>query len=334
MLFHFKTSIKTSILLLLFIMGNNSIIAGNPPIMNVFLHQFTTSGNPGVKRSEFSSVALQDTIQTQISKIESTPSKGFILPDSLAGKMINFQVNSDISYLTFNHFIKSESKEMFYQAWLKKSELKRVSSQTDSLRKVYSVSGNDKKEEIAVLILKNEEHSAALNQEISNLYQTARENENQYWINCPASERIKFQEKIKSFRDSITLRRINEEAEKASKIMIDTLFAAHESSQNKEAKSESSSAIVYKIQIGAFKGKIPDPSNSMIKKLSVLRKVENYTDEKGVKIYTTGNLKIYQEALTMQNQVKQEGVKNPVIIAFQNGKKITVEEARKINKEQ
>ena len=67
----------------------------------------------------------------------------------------------------------------------------------------------------------------------------------------------------------------------------------------------------------------------MIKKLSVIRKVENYTDEKGVKIFTTGNLKVYQEAVTLQNQVKQEGVKNPVIIAFEKGKKIELNTAKK-----
>jgi hypothetical protein len=313
----------------MFILGNNSIMAARAEI----LHQFNASGNSDQRRFDKLSVINPDTILTQASKTETNSANGVNLPDSLAGKMINFQVNSEISYLTFKHFIKKESKEMFYQALVKEGELKRISSQTDSLRKVYTASGNDKKEEIAVLILKNEEHSGALNQEISTLYQSARENEDQYWQNCTASERIKFQEKIKSFKDSITRSKMKEEAEKASKIMIDTLFVSHSSMQNKETKTESVTAIVYKIQIGAFKGKIPDSSNSMIKKLSVLRKVENYTDEKGVKIYTTGNLKTHQEALTLQTQVKQEGVKNPVIVAFQNGKKIAVEEARKINKE-
>jgi hypothetical protein len=308
-------------------------MAVNSARMNNFQHQFIPSPNSKAKRFDFLPAEHHDTIPTKASTKESVPSNGYLLPDSLAGKRINFQVNSEISYLAFNHFIKNESKEMFYQAWLKEGELKRLSSQSDSLRKVYSVSGNDKKEEISVLILRNEEHSAALNQEISTLYQTAREIEDQYWQNCPASERIKFQEKIKSFKDSITLSKMREEAEKASKIMIDTLFVSHESLQNKEVKSESATTVIYKIQIGAFKGKIPDSSNNMIKKLSVLRKVENYTDEKGMKIYTTGNLKTYKEALTMQNQVKQEGVKNPTIIAFQKGKKITVDEAKKINNE-
>jgi len=333
MLIRFKLSLKTSTLLLLFILGNKYIMAANSGITNTFQHQRDTTENHEEKKFHFVIPVNPDTIQNQISKKESIPSIKFILPDSLTGKMINFQVNSDIIYLIFSNFIKNESKEMFYEAMLKEHELKRVSSQNDSVRKIYSISGSDKKEEIAVQILKNEEHSSALNQEISNLYQTARENEDQYWQNCPTSERIKFQEKIKLLKDSLTLSKAREEADKQSKIMINTMGVSHESSQNKEVKSETTSAIIYKIQIGVFKGKIPDSSNNMIKKLSVLRKVENYSDEKGIKIYTTGNLKTYKEALTMQNQVKHEGVKNPVIVAFQNGKKVAIEEAKKISKE-
>jgi hypothetical protein len=91
--------------------------------------------------------------------------------------------------------------------------------------------------------------------------------------------------------------------------------------------------IIYKIQIGAYKGKIPETSNKLIKKLSIIRKVENFVDEKGFKVYTTGNLRLYPEAETMLSQVKQEGVKNAVITAYQNGKKIPVTEARKLNNE-
>jgi cell division protein FtsN len=102
----------------------------------------------------------------------------------------------------------------------------------------------------------------------------------------------------------------------------DTQTFAVEATKASETKQVLVPEIVYKIQIGSFKGKIPESSNKMIKKLSMLRKVESYTDEKGYKIFTTGNLKTMNEATTLQNQVRQEGVKNPVIIAFQKGKRI------------
>ena len=47
-------------------------------------------------------------------------------------------------------------------------------------------------------------------------------------------------------------------------------------------------------------------------------------DEKGVKIYTTGNLRLYPEAVTMLNQVKQEGIKNAVISRLSEREKNTV----------
>lgn len=327
MLIHFKTSIKTSLLLLLFIAGGNNIYANKSYLAKKLQHQFYNSGNNNPDGFILSTKALIDTIETVNSK------KEFTIPDSLFRKMIHFQVNSEISYLIFNHFVKNESKEMFYQAWLKENELRKVSMQTDSLRKVYSISPVDKKDETAVLILKNEEHSMALNHEISTLSLSARDIEDQYWKNCPASEIVKFQEKINSFRDSISKNKLLEETEKASKIMIDSMFISIGTSQEKQTNTVSVPAIVYKIQIGSFKGKIPESSNAMIKKLSSLRKVENYTDEKGLKVYTTGNLKTFQEAVTLQSQVKQEGVKNPTIIAFQKGKKITVDEAKKLNNE-
>jgi hypothetical protein len=316
----------------MFIAGSKNIYAWNLHVTNPVQPQFHTSAT--IERNFFAPDLIQynDTIETETSKKEASQPGEFILPDSLVGKMINFQVNSEISYLIFNHFAKNESKEMFYQAWIKETELNKITAQTDSLRKVYAISTSTKKDEIAVLILKNEERSVALNQEISALNQNARDIEDQYWNNSPASEKIKFQEKINSFRDSVLRSKIKEETEKTSKLMVDTMFVSH-GSQEKQVKTETIPVIVYKIQIGAFKGKIPESSNAMIKKLSVLRKVENYTDEKGLKIYTTGNLKTHQEAVTMQNQVKQEGVKNPTIIAFQKGKKITVDEAKKLNNE-
>jgi len=327
MLIRFKPSVKTSILLLLFIAEGGYLFAGSLNLSFTVQHQFYTSGDNQLIISEPTYSSSGDTVET-IQKEELN------IHDSLTDQIINFQINSDISYLSLKHFVKDESRNKFHQAWLKDKELSQISAQTDSLRKVYANSTNPKKDEIATLILKNEELSMSLNQEISTLYQTARDQENQYWQSCSADEKMKLQEKIKSFSDSLALRKIKEETEKMAKILIDTILISNESSQGQELKTETiATAIVYKIQIGAFKGKIPESSNNMIKKLSVLRKVENYTDEKGVKIYTTGNLKTYQEAVTLQNQVKKEGVKNSTVIAFQKGKKITIDEARKINNE-
>jgi len=259
-----------------------------------------------------------------------------IIPKQFDRNKIDFHVNAEISYFSFSHFVKIESKKLFIQAWLKEKESKRLSLQTDSLRRIYSNALNNQKEAISALILKDEAQTITLNEEIPTLYEQARIIENQYWQSATADETNRFQLKIKAFRDSLQL--ANQlQVQKTSlphKEIPDTIIFYGSKPTPAEIKTEESSGIVYKIQIGSFKSKVPDSAAKLIKKLSVLRKVENYKDEKGFTIYTTGNLNKYAEAVTLQNQVKQEGMKNAIIEAYQKGKKITVAEARKINNEQ
>jgi hypothetical protein len=220
---------------------------------------------------------------------------------------------------------------MFLQAWLKEKEMQKLSSETDSLRKVYANSSPLQKEGISALILQAEQKSIALNDEIPVMYQKAREEEDRYWKEASSEEIAKFQEKIRLYRDSIG--QINQLQNIHLEIPDTIVFYRPTSPKATEMKAKEPSEIVYKIQIGAYKGKIPEAANRLIKKLSKIRKVEKYIDDKGVTIYTTGTLRLYQEAGTMLTQVKQEGVKNALIAAYLNGKKITVDEARKLNKE-
>ena len=317
--------------MLLFIAGSRYLSAGN-----IRQHDGTSDQSNTLKFDEFYLEKFSDdTIKTE----SSNPNKIVVkndsaIPNPLSGVIFNFHVNSDINYLSFKHFRKDESKKMFSEALLKEKELIRISSQTDSLRKVYANSPNEQKEEIAVLILKNEELSMVLNSEIPVLYQSVRDQEDQYWQSAPIDEKVRFQEKIRLFRDSLTNEKLLNESKQSELVALDTAQLIKEPSKVSDKKPETTlAAIVYKIQIGAFKGKIPDATNKMIKKLSILRKVENFTDEKGMKVFSTGNLKTYQEAVTLQNQVKQEGVKKPEIVAFLKGKKINVDEARKLNHE-
>ena len=287
-----KTSIKTSITILLFTIGTSYLFAGNQdPEINV--------------------------------------------PKQLEHTNINFHINSVITYYSFSHFVKIESKKLFIQAWLKDMEANKLSLQTDSLRKVYAKAFNDQKETISARILKNEAQTISLNEEIPTLYEKARIIENQYWQSATTDEIARFQEKIKACRDSIHL--ANQLREQKAilphKEIPDTIIFYGSKPTLAEIKTEESVGIIYKIQIGSYKSKVPASAAKLIKKLSVLRKIENYKDEKGVTIYTTGSITRYVEAVTLHNQVKQEGMKNAIIEAYRNGKKITVADARKINKE-
>lgn len=259
----------------------------------------------------------------------------FDIPAQFAQTVFEFQVNAEITYHTFDHFVKDEGRETFYKAWTKEQEQKRIVLETDSMRKVYATASNEQKEAIAVLILNNEKKLIALSEEFTGLYQRARDLELQFWQAASPDEKIRFQEKINLFRDSVNqLSGKTEHANAVAKNEVpDTLFIYTPPPTLQETKSTDETGVVYKIQLGAFKGKTPDVAAKALQKLAILRKVENYKDEKGMTIYTTGSLRVYGEAEILRAQVKQEGMKNPMIIAFQNGKRITVQEARKLNNE-
>jgi len=296
------------------------------------LQQHPDKNNRHLPASTFPEDTITKGTTAEIPEI--SPEAEFSIPDKLANQPIDFQVNSEISYFRFSHFVNNESKEIFYKAWLDEKVVNILKAQTDSLRKAYANSSSDRKEAISDLILKAEERSIALNEEIPVLYEKARDKENLYWQSVTAGERMMFQEKIKLFQDSIrqisTLK--SEQTAPFNPKRSDTI-TYYKSSQSPVLKKEVSTGIIYKIEIGAYKGKVPYSAGKSIKKLSILRQVENYTNEDGVNVYTTGNLKKYEEAVTMQNQVKQEGIKNAAITAYKNGKKISVNEARKLNKE-
>lgn len=319
-----KTSIKTSVIIFLFTIGATYLFAGNQVNKN-------QAGN-GIPDQAF--IDLEDTIKIGATeKKEINQEAEFTIPDKLARENIDFQVNSDISYFHFSHFIKNDSKKMFFQAWLNEKEVNNLSAKTDSLRKAYANALSDQKEVISAQILKAEARSISLNEEIPILYEKAREIEIHYWQSATTDKIAKFQEKVKAFKDSINLavKLQGQQTIITNPEIPDTIIFYGSKPTAAEIKTEESGGIIYKIQIGAYKSKIPDSSAKLIKRLSIIRKVENYKDEKGVTIYTTGSLKNYPEAVTLQNQVKQEGIKNAAIVAFQNGKKITVIEARKLN---
>ena len=94
-----------------------------------------------------------------------------------------------------------------------------------------------------------------------------------------------------------------------------------------------SDELIYKIQIGAYSKGLPAYVERLFKKLSVIRKIDHYTDENGVTVYTTGNLTNLDDALKLQEQVRQEGVEDAFVVPYFNGKRITLKQAKEIAKE-
>lgn len=88
------------------------------------------------------------------------------------------------------------------------------------------------------------------------------------------------------------------------------------------------SGIVFKVQIGAFKEEVPlEIANKFLK---IAKKgVKNYKDANGLTIYTVGTYKTYAEAATIKAEVVAEAaIIDAFIIAYKDGIKISIEEAR------
>lgn len=246
---------------------------------------------------------------------------------------IKFQINSDITYFNVDNFKKADSKQAFLDALNKEKLSGRITSQMDSLRSIYTEASDDQKEKIAAKILEGEQKTLALNDDIPLLYEKARALENEYWLTASTEEKSNFINKIKAYRDSLAqVELLIEKNNSISKTVPDTIVYYRADKIN-EIAAETPQVVVYKIQVASYKTKLPDTVAKAIKKLELLRKVDSYKDEKGMNIFTTGSLKSYQEALTLQTQVKLEGIKNATIAAFSNGKRITIEEAKKLSNE-
>ncbi len=96
------------------------------------------------------------------------------------------------------------------------------------------------------------------------------------------------------------------------------------------SRSSGRDQLVYKIQIGAYSRGVPAYRQRLFDKLAMIRTIESYTDEDGVVVYTTGNLSSLEDARKMQSQVQQEGMKDAKIVPYYKGKRITLEQAKKI----
>ena len=87
--------------------------------------------------------------------------------------------------------------------------------------------------------------------------------------------------------------------------------------------------IVFKVQIGAFNEEVPLETANKFLKISK-KGIKNYKDEKGTTIYTVGNYATYEEADRSRQEVASEGLPDAFIVAYSDGKKISVEEAQKL----
>lgn len=244
----------------------------------------------------------------------------------LAVEEIEFQINNEFSYLYLSHFKTTEGKSFYDQGDAKQKDLENLSVQLDGLREKYNnAQTNDAKKLIGQEILSLENETYPLKKEVAQLLFQAKNEESEYWKNADSEE-------IKTFKAEVD--RI--ENSKKNEIILDStvyinpniLLNTNEIIPPLEESVEKD--LIYKIQIGAYSRGLPNYIKKLFDKLSLIRKIENYTDKNGVVVYTTGNLANYDDALKMRNQVRQEGVEDAIVVPYFKGKRITLVEAKEL----
>ncbi len=87
--------------------------------------------------------------------------------------------------------------------------------------------------------------------------------------------------------------------------------------------------VVYKVQIGAFNEDVPLAIANKFLRIAKMG-VKNYEDEQGRTVYTVGAYSNYDDAAKAKSLVVEQGITDAFIIAFSDGKKISMDEAKQL----
>ena len=87
--------------------------------------------------------------------------------------------------------------------------------------------------------------------------------------------------------------------------------------------------VVFKIQIGAFNEEVPLPIANKFLRIARMG-VKNYEDERGLTVYTVGAYSNYEDANKAKAAVVSQGITDAFIVAYSDGKKITIDEAKQL----
>lgn len=261
----------------------------------------------------------------------------------LGQKCINFYLNSSIHYTHIAQFKKQDALNEYIEGWFAQLESEKMAQTADSLRKVYeSAIDAEEQQTIAQKVLNLESQIIEFTTKPSEHYDRARNLELSWWekksskeiqnINRENSEIPLILDKITKEKETPeltepTLDTSNDILDSTNVEIADETIESKEEFPEEEIKSP---GVIYKVQIGTFTKTVPPQVQKKFDQLAVLRKIDKNTDEKGTLIFSIGELKHFNDAVNLQNQIRQEGIKDAFVVAYLDGKRITLSEAKKI----
>ncbi|MFV0593046.1 MAG: hypothetical protein ACK5M7_16850 [Draconibacterium sp.] len=248
---------------------------------------------------------------------------------------INFDINSKMTYVDTSNFQTPDGLHSYVKWKELKHNLDLLTQNLDDWRQKYAAAKTTSlKTELGQKIVEAEGNLFALQKDTRESLQAAQKLETEFWNSRPEQEQLDFIAHLQELASSG-----NQQKPAVAEIIDTALIVPSEAYANTvqpepQQTDEQTDELVYKIQIGAYSRGLPPYVKKQFDKLAFIRKIDQYTDEKGVVVYTTGNLTNYEDAQKMQTQVRREGIEDAFVVPYFNGKRITLSEAKKMEADQ
>lgn len=243
-------------------------------------------------------------------------------------RFIDFQVTDKVIYIVEDMFQLPEARESFRSGEILRGKLDTLMLETDQMRKAYHATLHPAiRDSIARIIREGEYHTLMLKRDVDHHFRKAATLEQEWWNDAPYA----VYETFVHYRDS--LKKLQEPAPVVvpepdlslflAPVDTTTAVTTAEGALAGEENSDSDQ-IIYKIQLGAYKGKVPSNRKALFDKISKIRVIETYQNDAGATVVTTGTLTSYDDAMKLQDQVRQEGIKDAFVIGLKNGKRVSL----------
>jgi hypothetical protein len=306
------------------------------------INPFEQSILPTVAESQTPELASTDqtTEETKAEEIETEDTFEEIeldtIPEELRDTIINFTITSEIVYRKIEQFRTTEGQKFFIEGFYSSSELTKLIEKVKGLRTDYQNSETrEKKDQIAQEVLSLELQVPEIKSLSDIKFSNARDIEMLYWQDAEEKEIFKLNAENDSIDSliaeikapEIISQPIVEIADTTNNEVVETTEVTEDTNQT-AVTTPSNNQIIYKIQIGAYKTELPPAAKALYKKLSILRRIDKYTDEKGVTVYSIGEVANFKDAVKLQEQIRNESIKDAFIIIFKDGKKLPWAEAK------
>jgi len=238
---------------------------------------------------------------------------------------IEFQITDKVTYITEEMFHRVEARYEYQTAAGKEKQLDSLLKEVKQLRKQYHNSVKPVvRDSLAIMIQNLEYRNLVMNTETDQHYNQARRLEQEWWKEADERDYQSYNQ----IKDSLNRLRyvppvIPLIVPPADTLQADSVSAVDVTEvEPPEQDVDAGNGITYKIQIGAFDKGISKQRKEQFEKLEKIRTIETYVNDEGATVYTTGNLKNFRDAVKLQTQVRQEGIKDAFVIAIKNGKRI------------